>query len=41
MSILCVHCMPDAEGFYESLHKSGYKLKGIGFLKYHLGGDFK
>ena len=29
------------EGFYESLHKSGYKLKGIGFLKYHPGGDFK
>ena len=31
----------DAEEFYESLHKSGYKLKGLGFPKYHLGGDFK
>jgi len=31
----------DAEGFYESLRKSGYKLKDVRFPKYHLGGDFK
>ena len=31
----------NADRFYNALRKKGFKLKGVGPPKYHLGGDFK
>jgi hypothetical protein len=45
-SYLCVwvddllYAGKDAAGFYDSLKKLGFKLKGVGTPTYHLGGDF-
>jgi hypothetical protein len=32
--------MREPETFYKALRDKGYKLKGTGEIKYHLGGDF-
>ena len=36
-----LHAGKRGEGFFEDLKDLGYKLKGVGAPRYHLGGDFR
>ena len=36
--LACVMSYPNL--FFEELRNRGYKLKGVGEITYHLGGDF-